>query len=152
MTIKTLQYDDFMLYRERIRDLLVQIYDINFDVSHDYSINESNKKINLLDEYIKTNQAVLIGAVDGEKLVGFIWIYKHEYFGETRMHINQIIVDKEYKRKGIGKRLLEEAEKKAKELGIKVIDLFVSEKNAEAVNFYEKMGFVTERRYLKKIL
>jgi len=83
MTIKTLQYDDFMLYRERIRDLLVQIYDINFDVSHDYSINESNKKINLLDEYIKTNQAVLIGAVDGEKLVGFIWIYKHEYFGET---------------------------------------------------------------------
>jgi len=33
MTIKTLQYDDFMLYRERIRDLLVQIYDINFDVS-----------------------------------------------------------------------------------------------------------------------
>jgi len=54
------------------------------------------------------------------------------------MHINQIIVDKEYKRKGIGKRLLEEAEKKAKELGIKVIDLFVSEKNAEAVNFYEK--------------
>jgi len=79
-------------------------------------------------------------------------IYKHEYFGETRMHINQIIVDKEYKRKGIGKRLLEEAEKKAKELGIKVIDLFVSEKNAEAVNFYEKTGFVTERRYLKKIL
>jgi len=28
--------------------------------------------------------------------------------------------------------------------------LFVSEKNAEAVNFYEKTGFVTERRYLKR--
>ncbi|GAE88918.1 GNAT family N-acetyltransferase [Acetivibrio straminisolvens] len=152
MIIKTLQYDDFLLYRDRIRDLLAEIYDINFDVSHDYSINESNKKLKLLDEYIKSNQAVLIGAIEGENLVGFIWIYRHEYFGEIRMHVNQIIVDRGYKGKGIGKRLLEEAEKKALETGINVIDLFVSEKNIEAMNFYKKSGFITERRYMKKML
>lgn len=152
MTIKTLRYDDFILYRDKIKDFLVELYDTNFDVPHDYSINESNKKLKLLDEYVKTERAILIGAIEQECLIGFIWIYRHDYFGEARLHVNQIIVDSQYKGKGIGKSLLKEAEKMAGELGINVIDLFVSEKNIGAMDFYKKTGFTTERRYLTKKL
>ena len=83
---------------------------------------------------------------------GFIWIYKHEYFDELRLHVNQVIVESNYKKMGLGKSLMNEAEKLAVGLGLKTIDLFVSENNSVALNMYAQLGFVTERRYLKKNL
>ena len=83
-------------------------------------------------------------------MIGFIWLYLHEYFGEKRLHVNEVAVDEKYRGKGIGKTLISEAEKKASELDIETIDLFVSEINIGALNLYNRFGFQTERRYMKK--
>ena len=48
--------------------------------------------------------------------------------------------------------LLNETEKYAMEMDVKTIDLFVTEENLAAVKMYEDLGYITERRYLKKII
>ena len=84
-------------------------------------------------------------------LVGFVWCYIHDYFGEKRLHVNQIVIDKDFRGQGIAKKLLAQTEKYADKLNIKTIDLFVTEGNITAVKMYEDLGYVTERRYLKRI-
>jgi|LGOV01.1.fsa_nt_gb ribosomal protein S18 acetylase RimI-like enzyme len=80
--------------------------------------------------------------------MGFIWIIIHDHFREVRLHINELFVDDKYRGKGIGIALINKA-KKAQELGVEAIDLFVSENNAGARGLYKKLGFFTERRYKK---
>ena len=54
-----------------------------------------------------------------------------------RIEINYIIVDKNYRKKGIGSSLLRQIEKNR----LKNITLEVRESNIEAINFYKKNGF-----------
>lgn len=152
MILKTLKYEDFICYKEKIKDFLVYSYQSNFDISQEYSVVLCNEKLTLLEDYVKTQQCILIGALEDENLIGFIWAYKHIYFSELRLHVNQIVIDRNYQGRGIGKNLLSEIEKVTYELGINAIDLFVSENNLEAKKLYEKSGYVTERRYLIKRL
>ena len=51
---------------------------------------------------------------------------------------------------GIGSLLMEEAERYAKKSNYDGIDLFVTENNITAVNFYQKNGYQIERYLLKK--
>jgi ribosomal protein S18 acetylase RimI-like enzyme len=105
-----------------------------------------------LGSYIKQGNATVLGAFENESLVGFLWLYKHDFYGEPRVHINHIAVSKQFRGKGIGKRLIQEAESLAKYDGIGAIDLFVSEINVRAMNVYDAIGFKTERRYMSKKL
>ena len=57
-----------------------------------------------------------------------------------RVEIEYIIVDEEYRKRGIGSKLLEEIEKN----NIQNITLEVRESNIEAINFYKKNGFRIE--------
>lgn len=57
-----------------------------------------------------------------------------------RIEIEYIIVDAEYRKKGIGTLLLNEIEQK----GIKNITLEVRESNKEAIEFYKKNGYRIE--------
>lgn len=150
MMIKILQNKDYIEFKETIRKLLSESYYNNFNISKKLSNEISNEKISQLDEYIQTEKAILLGAVKKNKLIGFIWVYKHEYFGEHRLHVNQVVIDVENRKEGIGEKLILEIEKFAKQLDIKVIDLFVTDSNNSAIKLYEKLGFKTKRRYLEK--
>ena len=57
-----------------------------------------------------------------------------------RIEIEYIIVDAEYRKRGIGTLLLNEIEQK----GIKNITLEVRESNKEAIEFYKKNGYRIE--------
>ena len=58
------------------------------------------------------------------------------------VNIHDLVVDKRYRRQGIGQLLLSEVEKIAKEREACKITLEVLEKNDAAKNSYEKFGFV----------
>jgi len=60
---------------------------------------------------------------------------------EEALEIQRIYIDKAYKGKGIGKRLIEKAVEIAKSKDLKYIWLGVWEKNSDAIKFYEKLGF-----------
>ncbi|MFH0737584.1 MAG: GNAT family N-acetyltransferase, partial [Candidatus Micrarchaeota archaeon] len=65
-------------------------------------------------------------------------IYAHDRYA----HIGEIVVDAKYRRKGIGKALLEETEAWAKKKEMTSIALRVHTKNKGAYSAYKKAGFV----------
>lgn len=152
MIIKYLKIEEFSVYENTILELLVNSYESNFNISISECEGICKEKIQMLKKYILDGSANVIGVIVQDELAGFLWTYIHDYFGEKRIHINQIAVKKEYRGKGIAKLMLNELDSFAIAQGIDVIDLFVSEINENALNLYEKIGFITERRYMKRKL
>ena len=64
-------------------------------------------------------------------------------------HIEEFGVDEAYRRQGVGTELCEAARAMAKELGCAKIELDMWEFNADALKFYESLGFHTYRRHLE---
>lgn len=56
-------------------------------------------------------------------------------------------VKDQFRNKGVGTMLLNEAEKKFKELNLNEFELDVETKNIDAIKFYEKKGFIIVRKY-----
>lgn len=152
LIIKELQSKDIEKYNSKIIELLLETYIGNFHLPVQQAKEICAEKLGLLVNYINQGSALVIATIDENNLIGFIWLYKHDFFGEKRLHVNQIAVDSQCRGKGIAKQLIQEAERRAIREGIKTIDLFVSEINSGALNLYDKLGFETERRYMKKKL
>lgn len=81
--------------------------------------------------------AVYIAAKCEGKVVGYAGMWK--IFDEG--HITNIAVHPEYRRNGIGARLVEQLIASARERGIKRMTLEVRKSNIAARNLYEKFGF-----------
>lgn len=87
----------------------------------------------------------------------FVYEYNNEYLGEVsivfkkddpdycipqkRLYLSRIIVKKEYRNKGIGKKLMEFIIEYAKSLNYKELSLGVNLDNYNALNLYVKLGF-----------
>lgn len=67
--------------------------------------------------------------------------YAVALFYSSSLHLANIAVKKESRRKGIGTLLLLEVEKKAREIGFKSITLEVRANNRVAQNFYKKREY-----------
>ena len=110
------------------------------------NVNDFNQtKLEELKQYLDEEKAYVFGAYLGKILIGFIWGYPHIFFDEKRIFVNCLVVNKEYEKNGIGKRLLAEIEKIAINKGFDSIDLTVAPFNTNAVGFYEHIGFKSER-------
>jgi ribosomal protein S18 acetylase RimI-like enzyme len=55
--------------------------------------------------------------------------------------INYLAVAPEHRRAGIGRRMMAEAEQRLRDLGCPKINLQVRTSNAEAIGFYERLGY-----------
>jgi ribosomal protein S18 acetylase RimI-like enzyme len=62
------------------------------------------------------------------------------------VYVDELMVARVYRGRGIGRRLMEAAEGRAQELGIEEIELNVWERNLGAIAFYEHLGYTTVRR------
>lgn len=139
-------------YQTDLAELLADVYVSNFRISESDARMLSEEKLASLKVYLAEHKAIVVLAVVDSRLVGFIWLYRHRYFGEERLHVNHLAVKSEWRGHGVGKDLIREAEQLAVELGADSIDLVVSENNHVAVKLYHQLGFYTERRYMKKQL
>ena len=73
-------------------------------------------------------------------------------YKKSIMLIDQIMVKSEYRNKGIGKKLIAEVEKLAKQLHISDLQLDFWEANKLASHFFTNSGFKTFRIYMEKHL
>lgn len=64
---------------------------------------------------------------------------------DSRGHIIAIAVSNQYRKRGMGRLLLDAEIKSLRELGITEIFLEVRVSNEEAILFYRKMGFIESR-------
>ena len=102
--------------------------------------------------YIEDNSAVIIGAFDNEKLVGFIWGYIIQIFEETRLHSYMGAVHPHYRGYHIAKRLMEQQFEEARKREIFIIEAMVTKENQAAYNWHLKTGFREERVKMRKVL
>lgn len=136
-------------YKEEIKLYLKDVLDEN-GISNDN--NKIEKIMEEMKQFIEDKSAIIIGAFQKEKLLGFIWGYKTSINDINRIHINYFVVDEKCREQGIGSQLIEKIYEIAKEMQIQEVELMVTTKNATAVNFYKKQGFEEERvKLCKKI-
>ncbi len=146
---------------EKIVDLWKDV--INWHATFDETFELNNKGKKQYIDYIKSaiiaeNQIVYkASTIDDNNIVGFLFAYisSRELFFKKRVtvHISDIAVHPAYRRKGIGKKLMEELENKfAKEVNASDITLYVHSKNTNAINFYIKEGFNEQMKLMRKKL
>lgn len=115
---------------------------------------ELEKLQNRVEEMMKRGNYQIFVACDGDKVVGFIGCVTYLAFEleNEGMKIIALAVSKEYRRKGIGTRLLKTAENWAKENNIKVILLNSGLPREDAHVFYENQGYFKKSYgFIKKL-
>jgi ribosomal protein S18 acetylase RimI-like enzyme len=131
-----------MLIRE------MQINDIDFlsELYFQFWGEKSNvEKMQGKFSQLQNNSAyIFLCAVENERVVGSVMgIVCEELYGDCQpfLVLENMVVDNNCRRKGVGKLLCAELEKQAKERGCSQI-LLVTESNREdACRFYESLGF-----------
>jgi len=123
--------DDILaLYPEANNERLVKI---KSDVEKDIAKAEKGERI-------------VYGFKNDEKIVGtiqLIFIHEKEFYadGKTKAHLSHTRVGEEFRRRGIGGRLIKKAEAEAKQRGFESVTLGVDEDNKQAIRLYERLGY-----------
>ena len=137
------------MIREALTDDFEEIYDLcKNDLGYD-----CDKEIvkNRLSESDHNREGVFVAFVD-DKIVGFIHVEKYEVlYAPTMANILGLAVSKEYRRQGIGKKLLSAAEKWAKSRNIALMRLNSGSTRKEAHMFYRNNGYCNEKEQLRFI-
>jgi ribosomal-protein-alanine N-acetyltransferase len=122
---------------------LIEITNAKFeDLEQIYHIEresfENPYPISLLNAYLYLSPNLYLVAKDRNEVVGYV-IGIIQY--NVRGHIVSIAVKKSERRKGIGRLLLTELERRFKIYNCKYSYLEVNIDNKDAINFYRKMGY-----------
>lgn len=119
---------------------------------------ESNiEKMNIQFKKIKkANSHIILGAFENENMIGSVMgVICDELYGNCKafMVIENMIVDNSKRKKGIGKKLIEEIEKIAKLRNCTQIILVTETNRKDACSFYESVGYLPEiqKGYKKKL-
>ncbi|MDH5401807.1 MAG: GNAT family N-acetyltransferase [Candidatus Heimdallarchaeota archaeon] len=92
---------------------------------------------------------ILFIAILEGNIVGFVQPGIYNYWDEktidpSKAQISRIYLHPDYKKRGIGGSLLNEAQNWIKNQGFKEYVLFVHHKNLNAIGFYQHLGFVEQ--------
>ena len=98
---------------------------------------EKNLEEEIFDSH-KEGSEVYVSEHDGEE-TGII-VIQHMEWNNTLL-IHDLYIDKRFKRKGIGSALITVAQKRAREMGVRMIVLETQTSNYPAIQFYLKEGF-----------
>ncbi len=117
-----------------------------------YNIKDVEKKI------ADKNETIFVAVNDEDYVLGYTMskIYDVEPKGillaHKKMYIDDVCVDENYRKHGIGKLLMEATKQAATDAGCHICDLNVWAFNENAVKFYESCGMTKQRIYMEYIL
>ena len=100
------------------------------------------------------NSSLFIALNSNQKIIGMIAVsHYQQIIGLKKALIEDFVVDKKHRNKGVGNNLLKYATKAAKKLNCTHIELTSNPKRIEANNFYINQGFILRETncYRKKI-
>ena len=122
--------------------------DLYTELEHPYSREEIEKIVSdpEIIAILAEEKSVVIGLCIGT-------LRKKSGMVETKtMYIEDLIVDRNFRGKGIASQLYEEMEERGRNTGAKRLDLMVWEFNSDAKRFYEKQGMRPQRYIYEKEL
>jgi phosphinothricin acetyltransferase len=121
---------------------------INYNILHstalyDYNSRSFEQQKNILEDKINKNFPVIVAELNGE-VVGF-GMYSEFRFREAYKFTveHSVYVNQNYHGKGIGKILLQELIRLAKEQNLHTMIAVIDAENQSSVEFHEKFGFKT---------
>ena len=150
-------------YEEEVKDLLVELqeYIASLDIdkyniiTDEYREKYFNKTIEEVNKYegkiflaLKDNIVVglIVGLINNEEESTY------EFKAPKRGRISELIVSKEYRKYGVGQKLMDHMEEYFKSVNCKAILLDVFSFNENAKNFYMKNGYYNRvEEMMKKI-
>ena len=98
-----------------------------------------------LENYRRFPEAFLVAESGEGKVVGYVMCRVESYYASTETvilgHVLSIAVDKRHRRKGIGRRLMMEAERGLESYGCDAVYLEVRISNEPAIRLYEGLGY-----------
>lgn len=122
--------------------------DLYTELEHPYSREEFEKIVSdpEIIAILAEEKSVVIGLCIGtlRKKSGMVEM--------KTMYIEDLIVDRNFRGKGIASQLYEEMEERGRNTGAKRLDLMVWEFNSDARRFYEKQGMRPQRYIYEKEL
>lgn len=138
-TIEGLKAGDRPFLLESILDVLQETYPEFKGVGR---IEQRERAEALIARYAQTPGSASVLCLDGER-AGMIW-WLEEWHPVTEERLGLILlvrVAPEYRRRGLGRMLLEHAHKEAKAEGIEHLRLFANPDNHPAFELYRSLGF-----------
>jgi len=87
---------------------------------------------------------------DGATAAGYIVLtfgYSFEYHGRDAF-IDELYIEPQYRRQGIGRRAMQFIEERARECGVNAVHLEVDEGNDAAEELYRRAGYAGQSRFL----
>lgn len=154
-------------YNNMIRDMRVEDYDcitelmnllhkLHVDARPDmYMDVDSVYDRNTFLEMLSDKDVISIAYEEKGVVIGICFAsvkYKSGMVDMKTAYIDAVVVREEYRNNGIAKKLMNEVEKWARELGVKRIDLMVWSFNKNAINLYESLKMNEQRVIFEKLL
>lgn len=116
-----------------LEDFKESLFDKSF--SDDFILREKAEKF--------SQKACFYYYIDNDVICGFCSFYINKEC--QKGFISMLIVGKEFQHKGIGTILINKCLEICKKRGLTKVELEVSVKNANAISFYERRGFIYNR-------
>ena len=99
------------------------------------------------DAWTEFNSIGIVG-LDGDKVIAYgSLVVEHKIRGYQSCQIEDVVVDDDYRGKGVGEKLIEEMSKKAEKNGCYRVTLFCRE---ELIPFYEKNNYKVNNVVMKR--
>jgi len=132
-----------------IKDL-IEVYLQGYKGLEEYSYTHPEDVQAYLNWLFRRDVAGIWVAEEDGKIVGFIasdgnWFSKRE--GKVVGAIHELVILPEYRNKGIGKALVEKVIEYFKSRGLDTAELWVGDKNTQALEFYKSLGFEERDRF-----
>jgi ribosomal protein S18 acetylase RimI-like enzyme len=129
MIIKEIKETSPQLY-EKINFLLKQLTKRDLDFS-----------MQSLATIINSDSSILLGAFNNSNLIGMLTLVVINIPTGKQGRIEDVVVDKTQRNRGVGEALTIEALKTAKNIGVKKVSLTSSPTRIAANKLYQKLGF-----------
>lgn len=130
--------------------LYIKGYNLHYENRKDIFTkrNEEDLKNDLVNMLNNPEEMILVANLNNI-IVGYVaFVYKKR--ATKYVWIDEIIVDEKYKKHGYGTKLIREVEKYASINNCKRVELNCWAFNEEALKFYEKLGFTSQKVVLEK--
>ena len=156
MVIRNLKLEDF----DDVNNLFMQLH--NSEMEQRPDLFRKKEKPNTpkawdFEASLSDNNKIMLGAEVNDKIVGFaiVQIRQSTYKVQaprTYAYFENIVVDTNYRRRGIGTAVYQEGVKRAKEQGATSAELKVWNFNAGALKFYQSLGMSVQSLTMEKAL
>jgi diamine N-acetyltransferase len=131
---------------EQILALNKALFDYEEEFNSEYNLGwtYSEKGKEYFKDRIENNSSIVLVGEDENKIIGYIltFIKNHSIRSINPIaEVENMFIDKDFRKQGLGSKFLKETIKLAKEMGVKRLEVEVEARNLPALEFYKKNGF-----------